>query len=74
MGFYVRRTLIVVHDLVVTAAALLAAVYIRFEDPALLDDRLHWLVFGLPLFLVLASGVYAHFRLYTSKWRFAFAA
>ena len=70
-GFYVRRTLIVLHDLIVTALAILAALYIRFEDAAFLANRLHWLSFGLPVFLVLASGVYGYFRLYTSKWRFA---
>ncbi len=69
--FYVRRTLIVIHDLTATAVAILAALYIRFENAAFLANRLHWLVFGLPVFLALASFVYGYFRLYTSKWRFA---
>ncbi len=71
VSFYVRRILIVVHDLVVTAAALLATIYIRFENSADLAFRLHWTFLGLPVFLVLAGGVYWYFRLYTSKWRFA---
>jgi len=69
--FYAKRTLIVVHDLIMTALAIFAALYIRFDDAAFLAKRLHWLVYGLPVFLALAGGVYAYFRLYTSKWRFA---
>jgi FlaA1/EpsC-like NDP-sugar epimerase len=69
--FYVKRVLIVIHDLIVTALAICAALYIRFDNAAFLAKRLHWLVYGLPFFLVMACGVYAYFRLYTSKWRFA---
>ena len=42
---------------------------IRF-DQADLDARLPWLKL-LPVFLVFASGVYAFFGLYQSRWRFA---
>ncbi len=70
-GFYVRRTVVVAHDLIVTAAALLAAFYIRFADPAALASRENWLLLGLPAFIAIAAGVYAYFGLYTSKWRFA---
>jgi len=69
--FHLKRTLIVIHDLIATVVAILAALYIRFEDAAFFAARLHWLAYALPAFLVLASGVYGYFRLYTSKWRFA---
>jgi len=68
--FHVRRTLIVIHDMIATTAAIEAALYIRFEDGAFQGERLQWLKFGLPVFLALACAVYGYFRLYTSKWRF----
>ena len=42
-----RRLLIVTHDLVMTAAAMLAAFYFRFEDIGL-TQRFHWLLIVLP--------------------------
>ena len=65
-----RQILIVVHDLVVTAAAIIASFYIRFEAPGLLE-RLHTLLLVLPGFLVYAAVVYQLFHLYRGKWRFA---
>ena len=65
-----RRVLIVVHDLVATAAAILATLYVRFEDVGL-EQRYHWLVIILPAYLVYAGVVYWFFRLYIAKWRFA---
>ncbi|MEW6451007.1 MAG: nucleoside-diphosphate sugar epimerase/dehydratase [Pseudomonadota bacterium] len=66
----IRQWLIVLHDLVVTAAAIVATFYIRFEDPWLsryLSDLPSW----LPAFVVYAGAVYAVFGLYKAKWRFA---
>jgi FlaA1/EpsC-like NDP-sugar epimerase len=62
-----RRVLIVVHDLVVTALAMLATLYVRFADGQNggLEDRLPWLVVILPCY------VYWYFHLYMAKWRFA---
>jgi FlaA1/EpsC-like NDP-sugar epimerase len=65
-----RRVLIVCHDLVMTAAAILAAFYFRFEDIGL-STRFHWLLVILPAYLVYAGFVYWFFNLYVAKWRFA---
>jgi FlaA1/EpsC-like NDP-sugar epimerase len=65
-----RRALIVVHDLVMTAAAILAAFYFRFLDVGL-AERFHGLVIILPGYLLYAGAVYWFFDLYVSKWRFA---
>jgi FlaA1/EpsC-like NDP-sugar epimerase len=65
-----RRVLIVIHDLVMTAIAMLAAFYFRFEDIGL-AQRFHWLLIVLPGFLVYAGVVYWIFKLYAAKWRFA---
>jgi FlaA1/EpsC-like NDP-sugar epimerase len=65
-----RRALIVVHDLVVTAAALLATFYFRFIDVDI-GNRPHWLMIILPPYLVYAGAVYWYFDLYRAKWRFA---
>jgi FlaA1/EpsC-like NDP-sugar epimerase len=65
-----RRVLIVIHDLVATAAAILAAFYFRFEDIGL-GERWHWLMIILPGYLVYAAAVYWIFNLYVAKWRFA---
>ena len=65
-----RRILIVVHDLVATAAAIVAAFYFRFEDAGL-EARFDWLMIILPGYLVYAGVVYWIFSLYVAKWRFA---
>ena len=65
-----RQILIVVHDLVATAAAVIASFYIRFETSGLLD-RLNVLLALFPGFLVYAAIVYWRFHLYRGKWRFA---
>ncbi len=72
MGFLrnPRRVLIVVHDLAVTALAILATLYIRFENGGL-EERAHWLIVILPCYVVYAGIVYWYFHLYMSKWRFA---
>src|SRR3984893_5001099 len=75
MGFLrnPRRVLIVVHDLVVTALAILATLYIRFEngENGGLQERYHWLLVILPCYVVYAGVVYWYFHLYMAKWRFA---
>ncbi len=65
-----RQVLIVAHDLVATAVAIIASFYIRFEAPGLLA-RLHPLLAVLPGYLVYAGIVYWLFHLYRGKWRFA---
>src|ERR1700733_15945184 len=52
-----RRVLIVVHDLVVTALALLATFYVRFENGGFYE-RLHGLLVFLPVYLIYAGAVY----------------
>ena len=68
-----RRVLIVVHDLVVTALAVLVTLYIRFGDDQNggLTVRYPWLVVILPGYVVYAGIVYWYFNLYIGKWRFA---
>src|SRR5579871_4176877 len=64
-----RQWLIVLHDLVVTAAALAGTLVLRFEDQQL-ATRLEWLPTLLAGFLVLAAVVYFLVGLHESKWRF----
>ena len=64
-----RQWLIVLHDLLVTGAAIAAALLIRFEGEQL-ALRLGWLFQWLPAFIVLAGLVYFYFRLHEAKWRF----
>jgi FlaA1/EpsC-like NDP-sugar epimerase len=68
-----RRVLIVVHDLVMTALAMLATLYLRFADGQNggLEERYPWLLIILPCYLVYAGIVYWYFHLYMAKWRFA---
>ncbi len=65
-----RQWLIVLHDLAITAAAIIATFFIRFEDEQL-RIRLDGLVVLLPPFVVYAGFVYFAFGLYKAKWRFA---
>ena len=68
--FTTRKVLIIIHDLVATAAAILASFYIRFEDVGL-AARLDGLLKILPWFVAYAGVIYFIFRLYEGKWRFA---
>ena len=68
-GLTPRQILIVLHDLVATAAAIVLTFYIRFEDK-LLDVRLPGLKILLPIFLIYALAVYFIFGLHRNKWRF----
>ena len=68
-----RRVLIVVHDLVATALAIMATLYVRFGDGQNggLDDRYPWLAIILPCYVAYAGLIYWYFHLYMAKWRFA---
>ena len=68
-----RRVLIVVHDLVVTALAILTTLYVRFGDGQNggLEERYPWLVIILPCYVAYAGLIYWYFHLYMAKWRFA---
>jgi FlaA1/EpsC-like NDP-sugar epimerase len=65
-----RRTLVIAHDLLATAAAILASFYIRF-DAGGLAQRTDALLLFLPGFVAYAGIVYYLFHLYEAKWRFA---
>lgn len=64
-----RTLLIIAHDLVATAVAIIASFYIRFEDAGL-AQRWHWLAWLLPAFLLYAMFVYVLFGVEKAKWRF----
>src|SRR5690242_1488915 len=64
-----RQYLIVAHQLIATAVAILASFYIRFEDTGL-AERFDGLIHFLPGFVVYAGLVYFIFGLHASKWRF----
>ena len=64
-----RQWLIVAHDLIATAVAVVASFYIRFEDKGL-AERLDGLIAVLPGFLVYAGIIYFIFHLHEAKWRF----
>ncbi|NIX75616.1 nucleoside-diphosphate sugar epimerase/dehydratase [Microvirga terricola] len=65
-----KKTLVVLHDLVMTAVAVVATFFVRF-DGTLLHERLNHLPLFLPPFVAFAGVVYWFFQLYRSKWRFA---
>jgi O-antigen biosynthesis protein WbqV len=64
-----RQWLIVLHDLLVTIAALIVTLFLRFEDVQL-AARLGWLPTLLVGFVVFAAIVFYLCRLHESKWRF----
>jgi len=63
-----RQVLIVLHDLVATAAAIVLTFFVRFEGAAL-SARLAEFKY-LPVFLAYAAAVYLIFGLHRNKWRF----
>lgn len=65
-----KKLLVILHDLVVTALAIWLVFVIRFEG-RLLNEHLRYLPRFLPFFVVYAGLVYWFFSLYRSKWRFA---
>ena len=64
-----RQYLILLHDLLATAAATLLTFVIRFDDYRL-ALKLPSLLAFLPIFLVYAAAVYFLLKLHQSKWRF----
>jgi len=68
-NFTPRMGLILAHDLIATAVAVLASFYIRFEAPGL-AVRWHVLIIMLPVFVAYAGVIYSIFGLFKSKWRF----
>jgi O-antigen biosynthesis protein WbqV len=64
-----RQMLIVAHDLLATAAAIVVSFYIRFEAAGL-ESRLDKLIPIVPAFTVYAGVIYFLFGLHGSKWRF----
>ncbi|HYA29101.1 MAG TPA: nucleoside-diphosphate sugar epimerase/dehydratase [Acidobacteriota bacterium] len=64
-----RQVLIVLHDLLATAAAIVVTFFLRFEGAAL-DERLRVLPLFLPFFLIYAAAVYFIVGLQRNKWRF----
>jgi len=69
-NFTPRMGLILAHDLIATAVAVLASFYIRFEGAGL-AERARVLIIMLPAFVAYAGVVYAIFGLFKPKWRFA---
>jgi len=67
--FTPRMWLILAHDLLATAAAVVASFFIRFEEAGIID-RWRLLVILLPAFVVYSGLVYVFSGLYKAKWRF----
>src|SRR5262245_35481802 len=67
--FTPRMWLILAHDLLATAAAVVASFLIRFED-ARFTERWRLLLILLPAFMFYSGFVYGFLGLYKSKWRF----
>jgi FlaA1/EpsC-like NDP-sugar epimerase len=65
-----RRTLVIAHDLLATALAIVASFYIRFDAEGLMQ-RADALLLFLPGFVAYAGIIYYLFHLYEAKWRFA---
>jgi FlaA1/EpsC-like NDP-sugar epimerase len=68
-SFTPRMWLILAHDLLATAAAIIGSFFIRFEAGGLVD-RWELLAFLLPPFVLFSGFVYGFSGLYRAKWRF----
>ena len=64
-----RQVLIVLHDLVATAAAIVLTFVVRFDEK-LLAPKVHGLEIFVPIFVVYAGIVYFIVGLHRNKWRF----
>jgi O-antigen biosynthesis protein WbqV len=64
-----RQYLIMLHDVLAAAAAIVVTLIMRFDVDVLLA-KLPGLEVFLPLFLVYAAVVFFFFKLHQSKWRF----
>ncbi|OLB71700.1 MAG: capsular biosynthesis protein [Alphaproteobacteria bacterium 13_2_20CM_2_64_7] len=69
LTFTPRMWLILAHDLLVTATAVVASFFIRFEETGLIE-RWRLLAIVLPAFVVYSGFVYVVSGLYKAKWRF----
>ena len=69
MSLTPRQMLIVAHDLLATAAAIIMSFYIRFEAIGL-ESRLDKLIPIVPAFVIYAGFIYYAFGLHGAKWRF----
>src|ERR1700687_5616992 len=67
--FAPRMWLILAHDLLATAVAVVASFFIRFEGAGL-AERWRILAILLPAFVLYSGFVYGFCGLYKSKWRF----
>ena len=65
-----KKALIITHDLVATALAVIMTFVLRFDGELLLE-RVRLLPLLLPPFVAYAGLIYWYFMLYQSKWRFA---
>ena len=65
-----RKVLVISHDAISSALAVLGAFYFRFEEAGIAAraDILKFFILG---FMVYSGTVYYFFGLYASKWRFA---
>ena len=68
-SFTPRMWLILAHDLLATAAAVVASFFIRFEETGL-AERWRLLAIFVPAFVIYAGFVYGFSGLYKAKWRF----
>src|SRR3569833_843581 len=64
-----RQYLIMLHDVLAAAAAIVVTLIMRFDADVLIG-KLPGLEVFLPLFLVYAAVVFFFFKLHQSKWRF----
>ena len=64
-----RQILIVLHDLLATAVALVLTFVMRFEGQRL-SERVHGVEIFLPFLVLYAAAVYFIFGLQRNKWRF----
>ncbi|MEN3929663.1 SDR family NAD(P)-dependent oxidoreductase [Microvirga sp. W0021] len=65
-----KKALIIAHDLIMTAAAIMVSFFVRFHGTEL-QERIYLLPRILPFFVIYAGVVYWFFHLYRSRWRFA---
>ena len=64
-----RQLLILTHDLLATAAALVVSFFLRFEAAGVVE-RAQYLAILIPPFVLYAGLIYGFFGLYRAKWRF----
>src|SRR5262245_5260452 len=67
--FTPRMWLILAHDLLVTAVAVVAAFYLRFGESGV-AERWPLLIFVLPAFVIYSAFVFTFTGMFKGKWRF----